>query len=328
MTVISRCSILLIALACLCGCDPAPARPKIIRIAHNYGPSELLHQATERLAQRVRETSNNTLDVRIYPSGQLGNERELIEGLRLGCVDITITGLAIIGWYAPEFGMFEAPFLWRDYTHVEHVWNSPVGAALRQAMQTRTGATLLQPWFRGPRYLTTSSRNVATPDDLKGLKIRVPELEVYIKAWTLFGANVTPIPVPDLFMALKLGVVDGQENPLATIYASNLHEIQKYVMETRHLISFYLPATGPSFDQRLTPAERELILSALQEVTQWHNAEVAQMEEIYRKKLVAAGVTFVPLDTAPFRRLACEKLPAAFSRVWKPGLYNQINQTP
>jgi len=323
-----RIALLLVVLACLSGCGPAPAQPKIIRIAHNYGPSELLHQATERLARQVREASNGTLDVRIYPSGQLGNERELIEGLRLGCVDITITGLAIIGWYAPEFGLFEAPFLWRDYAHVEHVWNSAVGDALRRTMQKHAGVSLMQPWFRGPRYLTTTARKVETPEDLKGLKIRVPELEVYIKAWTLFGANVTPIPVPDLFMALKLGVVDGQENPLATIYASNLHEIQKYVMETRHLISFYLPATGPSFEQRLTPEERNLLLRALQEVTQWHNAEVAHVEEDYRQKLIAAGVTFVPLDTEPFRRLACEKLPAAFSRVWKPGLYTQISQTP
>lgn len=307
---------------------PAAPRPKIIRLAYNYGPSELLHQAAERFARQLREDSGGALLVRLYPSGQLGNERELVEGLCLRSVDITLTGLAIIGWYAPEYGMFEAPFLWRDHTHVEHVWDGPVGEALRRTMRERTGAELMRPWFRGPRYLTTTSRKVLTPDDLKGLKIRVPELEVYIKAWQLFGANVTPIPFTDLFMALKLGVVEGQENPLATIYASHLHEVQKYVMETRHLTSFYLPALGPSLDRRLTPGERALLIRALDDATRWHNAEVARAEDTCRQRLQDAGVTFIPLDTEPFRLLAREHLPPRFARVWQPGLYSQISQTP
>ena len=233
----------LLLLAASCG-RPS-AGPKLFRIAYAQGPTELLHQAALRMARQIEDESGGAIQVRLYPGGQLGNEREIIEGLKLGCADMIVTGGAVIGWYAPEFGAFEAPFVWRDYAHVERAWAGDAGVALRQTMERRAGIRLINLWFRGPRYLTTTSRKVLSPADLKGLKLRVPELEVFIKSWQAFGANVTPIPFTDMFMALKLGVVDGQENPLATVYANHLHEVQKYIMETRHLVSFYLPALGP-----------------------------------------------------------------------------------
>ena len=320
--------VLLLAAACLSGCAPSSGpQPKIIRLAYTAGTSELLHLASVRLAERVKAESGGRLVVRLYPSGQLGNERELMEGLRLGSADMIVTGLAIIGWYAPEYGVFEVPFLWRDYDHLQKVWNGPVGEELRAVMQARAQVRLMQPWFRGPRYLTTTSRKVLSPDDLKGMKLRVPELEVYIKAWQIFGANVTPVPFTDMFMALKLGVVDGQENPLATIFASHLNEVQKYAMETRHLISFYVPAIGPYLERRLDAEERALLMRALDDATRWHNEEVERAESEYRAKLEAAGMTFVPLDTEPFRRLARERLPPPFAHVWKPGLFGRISET-
>ncbi len=326
----TRCSAhlaMLLLAAALCGCGPERPQPKIIRLAYTAGPSELLHRAAEHFAEQVRADSEGRIEVRLYPSGQLGNERELMEGLRLGSVDMIVTGLAIFGWYAPEYGVFEAPFLWRDYAHLERVWNGPIGDELRAAMLDRARVRLMQPWYRGPRYLTTTSRKVLSPDDLKGMKLRVPELEVYIKAWQLFGANVTPIPFTDMFMALKLGVVEGQENPLATIAGCHLQEVQKYAMETRHLISFYIPAFGPYFERRLNAEERALLERALADATRWHNDEVERAEAEYRQKLEADGMVFVPLDTEPFRRLAAERLPPIFAGVWKPGLIERITET-
>ncbi len=308
------------------GCGDGRARPKVVRIAYNPGPSELLHRAAERLAKQVAERSGGRLQVRLYPSGQLGNERELSEGLRLGCVDIIVTGQAVVGWYAPEFGALEAPFVFRDAAHIGRVWDSPIGDELRATMRARAGIRLLRPWLRGPRYLTTTSRKVSAPEDLKGLKLRVPELEVYIRAWQTFGANTTPIPFTDMFMALKLGVVDGQENPLATIHANHLDEVQRYIMETRHLIGFYLPSVGDHLERRFSPEERALLLQALEEATVWHNAEVERAEAEYRRDLERAGVEFVPLDTAPFRRLARDRLPGQFEGVWKPGLYAAVSE--
>ena len=306
------------------GCDRHDA-PPVFRIAYTAGPSELLHHAAVRIASNATAASGGALDVRVYPGGQLGNERELTEGLKLRTVDMVISGLAIVGWYAPEFGVFEAPFVWRDYAHVESVWDGPIGADLRRVMQDRAGIRLLRPWFRGPRYLTTSTKKVLTPEDLRGMKLRVPELEVYIKAWQAFGANVTPIPFTDIFMALRLGVVEGQENPLATISANHLDEVQRYAMETRHLIGFYVPALGPSFERRFSPREREWVLAAFDEATRWHNLEVERMEADYRRTLEAGGMEFVPIDAEPFREIARRQIPPLFADIWKPGLYEAIS---
>jgi tripartite ATP-independent transporter DctP family solute receptor len=297
----------------------------VFRIAYTAGPSELLHQAAVRIASNTCAASSGALEVRVYPGGQLGNERELTEGLNLRTVDMVISGLAIVGWYAPEYGVFEAPFVWRDFAHVEAVWDGPIGADLRHAMQERAGIRLLRPWFRGPRYLTTSTKKVLAPEDLRGMKLRVPELEVYIKAWQTFGANVTPIPFTDIFMALKLGIVEGQENPLATICANHLDEVQRYVMETRHLVGFYVPALGPSFERRFNAQQRRWILAAFDEATRWHNREVERMEADYRAKLEAGGMEFVPIDPEPFREIARRQIPPLFSTVWKAGLYEAIS---
>lgn len=306
-------------------CKPQAEPAKIFRIAHTYGPGELLHKAAEKMAQEIKANSDGQLEVRIYPGGQLGNEREIVEGLKLGTADMIITGGAVIGWYAPEFGAFEAPFVWRDFDHLEKAWHAMLGSALRAALQSRSSASMLDLWHRGPRYLTTTTRIINHPDDLKGLKLRVPELEVYIKSWQAFGANVTPLPFSDMFMALRLGVVDGQENPLSAVYASHLYEVQKYVMETHHLIGFYLPAVGPRFKTRFTPAEQQIIMQAFNNTTTWHNHQVEEAEQTYRSKIEEAGVKFIPLDIEPFRRIAREGIPPQFKETWLSGLYEELS---
>ena len=313
--------------ALLVGCSQ-PRDERIIRMAYVSGPTELLHQGAEYFVKRVAKKSKGKLRVMLYPSGQLGDDRETVEGMKLRSIDMTVMGCAIIGWYAPEYGVTEAPFVFRDYGHIERVWNGQIGNDLRETMQTKTSIRMLHLWYRGPRYLTTTSKKVLHPDDLRGLKLRVPELEVYIKSWQTFGANVTPLPFTDMFMALKLGVVEGQENPLATIYGNNLHEVQKYVMETQHLIGFYLFCVGPHFDEVFTEEEQKIVLEAAQEATDWHNREVERSEADYRAKIEAADVEFVAVDREAFHTLAKEKIPALFEKTWKPGLYRRILETP
>jgi len=301
---------------------------KIIRMAYVSGPTVLLHKAAEQFAERVAERSEGRLRVKLYPGGQLGDDRETVEGLKLRSIDMTVMGCALIGWYAPEYGLVEAPFVWRDYEHIDRVWRGEIGDDLRDTMRERAGVEMLHLWYRGPRYLTTTSKKIHTPEDLRGLKLRVPELEVYLKSWQTFGANTTPLPFTDMFMALKLGVVEGQENPLATIYGNNLHEVQKYIMETKHLIGFYVFCTGPYLDERFTAEEQKIILDAARDATEWHNQEVERAEAEYREKLVEAGVEFVPVDREAFLSLAKEKIPAQFEETWKPGLYRRILETP
>ena len=309
------------------GCSVEQSK-KILRVAYVAGPTELVHKAASRLAKLVEATSDGAIEVRLYPAGQLGNENEIIEGLKLRSVDVVITGCAVVGWYAPEYGLVEAPFVWRDYDHIENVWDGPIGQELKDTMHQAAGIDMRALWFRGPRYLTTTSQSIHSPADLSGMKLRVPELEVYMKSWRAFGANVTPLPFNDMFMALKLGVVEGQENPLATIYGNNLQEVQDYIMETRHLIGFYVVSTGPHFRSRFSEDERAQLIDALREATDWHNQELERSESDYRELLTEAGVEFIEVDRQAFQQIAEAKIPSLFEDVWKPGLYQRIISSP
>src|SRR5690606_17364582 len=127
---------------------------------------------------------------------------------------------------------------------------------------------------RGPRYLTTTDRPIHRPEDLNGLKLRVPALPVYIKSWNIFGANTTPVNYSDMFIALKQGVVEGQENPLEVIYTSHLYEVQRYIMETEHLLSFYVMVVGDAFYQKFNAADQKLIVEASHQSAEYHNGLV------------------------------------------------------
>jgi TRAP-type transport system periplasmic protein len=297
---------------------------KTLRIAYAMGPSELIHQSARRFAELVKERSGGRIAVRIYPGGQLGNDQGVVEGVKLGSIDIAITGAAPIGWYAPEYGLIEAPFVWKSYEHAQRVWDGEIGQDLKRVMKERAKLDLHNLWFRGPRYLTTTSRKIHTPENLKGLKLRVPELPVYMKSWRTFGANTTPLPFSDLFMALKLRQAEGQENPLATIYGNNLHEVQKYIMETRHLIGFFILLTGEHWAKRFTAAEREMLAQAMRDAAAWHNRRLEESEAEFREKLTDAGVEFVPVDRDAFLELAKKEIPPQFEGSWKPGLYEKI----
>jgi len=315
-----------LATVLLSGCGPTTdtAAPKVLRIAYTMGTSELIHRGAQKMAELVEQRSNGAIQVRLYPAGQLGNDQGVIEGLKLRSIDAAITGAAPIGWYAPEYGMLEVPFVWRDYAHVQRVWDGPLGREIRDTIFRRAKVRMHDIWFRGPRYLTTTDRRIHHPDDLKGLKLRVPELEVYMKSWRAFGANTTPLPFSDMFMALKLGVAEGQENPLATIYGNNLHEVQKYVMDTQHLIGFFVFSTGDAWEQRFTDGERAMLTEAREEANRWHNARLEESEAEFRRTLIEAGVEFVDVDREAFRAIARSRIPAEFEGIWKPGAYEAI----
>lgn len=313
----------------MAGCSPEEGEasredPKILRIAYTMGTSELIHESGQRMQELVKQKSDGRIEVRLYPASQLGNDQQVIEGLKLRSIDAAITGLAPVGWYTPEYGVLEAPFVWRDYGHAQRVWDGPLGREIKDAMFDKAKVRMHDIWFRGPRYLTTTERKIHQPGDLNGLKLRVPELKVYMKSWRAFGANTTPLPFNDMFMALKLGVAEGQENPLATIYGNNLHEVQKYIMETRHLIGFFIFFTGESWEKRFTPEERALLTEARREANHWHNQRLEESEEEFRRKLVKAGVEFVEVDRDAFREIAQSRIPPLFDGIWKPGIYKEI----
>ena len=297
---------------------------KEFRLAYVMAQGGTSHAAAEKFGALVEQYSAGKIKVKIYQNGMLGNDRILIEGLSLRSIDMVISGPSIIGWYAPAYGVFEAPFIFRDHDHLDQVMNGEIGKEIEAAMYDKRKIHFLAIFYRGQRYLTTTGKIVRTPDDLHGLKLRVPELPIYIKSWKTFGANPTPLAYSDMFMALKQGVVDGQENPLEVIYTSHLYETQKYVMKTEHLYSCYFASVGDYFYKKFDEQEQKILKEAIAEATRYQKDLMEQYEAEYIRELVKSGVEFIDVDKEAFENLALEKLPDIFQDIWAPNIYQRI----
>ena len=316
--------LILLSLLMMFSCSSEKNSMQDLKIAYVMAPGGTSHEAAIKIGELVEKYTKGQIKTRLYPNGVLGNDRILIEGLKLGSQDIVIMGTAVIGWYTPEYGLIEAPFLFRDYDHLDKVLYGEIGKEIEQRIFDNCKLHFLAYLHRGSRYLTTTSAEIRTPEDLNGLKMRVPELPTYIKSWEIFGANPTPIAYSDMFMALKQGVVDGQENPLEVIYTSHLYETQSYVMNTRHLVGFYAAAVGERFYEKYSPEHQRIIQKAVLEAASYQNDLVQNYEHEYKRKLEEHGVKFIDVDREAFEKLAKEKLPLEFKDSWEPGVFERI----
>ncbi|MDR1533933.1 MAG: TRAP transporter substrate-binding protein, partial [Planctomycetota bacterium] len=198
---------LMAVLVATAGLALAGQAPKSLKLGYAVVPGGPIHDAAIRFGELVKEKSGGSLEIELFHSAALGNEREMCEGLMVGMQDLLIVGAAPISWYIPEYGMIEAPFIFRDYEHMDKVFKGDVGKEIAERLYAKNKLIIIDWWHRGPRYLTTSTRRVESPADLRGLKLRVPEVPAYIATWRLLGANTTPITYSEMFMALKQGVV-------------------------------------------------------------------------------------------------------------------------
>lgn len=294
-----------------------------LKVAYVMAPGGSVHEGALEFARLVEKNSNGKIKVKLYPNGQLGNDRELTESMILGSVDMILTGPSVIGWYAPEYGIMEAPFMFKSYDHLIQILKGDIGNDIEKKLK-KSGIHFISYWLRGPRYLTTTDKVIHSPPDLEGLKLRVPELPTYIRSWKVFGANPTPLPYSDMFMALKQGVVDGQENPLEVIYTSHLYETQKYIMETKHLLSFYIFAAGDPFYKKFSPENQNIIFNAAREAAIYQNRLMEEYEAEYRKNLMEFGTEFIEVDREAFEELAMEVIPPFFEGKWKSGIFDRI----
>jgi tripartite ATP-independent transporter DctP family solute receptor len=320
---------LLVALQCLLqgGCAPGnDSGVQELKLAYVMAPGGPAHEAAELFARLVEEKTGGEVSVKLFPSGQLGNDRELSEAVMIGSVDMVVGGTAPIGWYLPEYGAIEAPFTFQSYEHLDQVLTGEIGQEITRRFSEQRQTKILGWWHRGPRYRTTTDRKVTTPDDLAGLKLRVPELPTYIETWRILGTNPTPVTYSEIFMALKQGIVEGQENPLEVIYTSSLAEVQHYVMETRHLLGAYMFMVNEPRFNRLKPEHRTAIAEAVEAAGRREHELMLEYDTEFAEKLKQAGMEFVEVDREAFRKKVVEELPKRFADEWTPGLYDRLTR--
>jgi tripartite ATP-independent transporter DctP family solute receptor len=307
---------------------PAAIAIFTLRINHTFGINSFPDRALHEFKKQVEVKSNNRIAVRIYSSGELGQEIEQYDLLQTGSLEAALVGGQILSSVIPEYSMFEAPYLWRDQTHLRKVWGGPIGKEISDLLLRRKGIRIIGVWNRGARDLTTSVKIVKTADDLHGLKIRTTQNAVHVAAWKMLGAIPTPMPFGDVFMGLRQGVIDGQENPLDLIQSSSFYEVQKNLMLTKHVRSIGWLAVSEVWFKRLPDDLKKLVLDEAQTSMRLNDEILATEEDkiLFDLSKRMNVVRESDIDIRSFRdRL--KNLPKEFAKTWKPGVYQQILDT-
>lgn len=273
-----------------------------LKLGHVANEAHVWHKAFVHLAKTVNEKSDGRLNIDIYPNSQLGAERDVISGIQLGTVDMTMSGESLQNW-APKAALLAVPYAIRDSEHMEKVANGPIGDQIEEEITARTGLVPIA-WFeRGARNLTTN-KPVNEPSDLKGMTIRVPNVPIFVSAWSALGAKPTPMAFSEVFTALQQGTVAGQENPLSLIQSASFFEVQKYVNKTEHVRSWIYVLIGKRQLEKLPQDLQKILLDSAAEMHDYEHQLAVEAEAKLVDQLKSEGMQFNEVDQDKFRELA------------------------
>lgn len=259
--------------------------------------------AVDTFAKEVEKRTNGRYKIQNFYSGALGAERESIEAVQLGTLDLTLTSTGPVPNFVPEVAILDIPFLFRDYAHARAVLDGPIGQDLLQKFPPKNIIALA--WAEnGFRNMTNNKHPVNTPADLKGLKMRTMENPVHIQAYKAFGIIPTPMAFTELFTALQQGTVDGQENPLSVISAAKFDQVQKYLTLTGHVYSPALILMSKSAWDKLSAEDKQIFLAAAKEGVKANRARIDEDERKAVGDLQAKGMQVVTtVDKAKFQEV-------------------------
>ncbi|MCL6707439.1 DctP family TRAP transporter solute-binding subunit [Pseudomonas sp. R2.Fl] len=257
--------------------------------------------AMGQFAEEILEKTKGRIAVRLQGGGALGGDREVIEGVQLGVVDMTVVSTSIVVNFAPEFALFDIPFLFRDFDHAEAVLNGPIGQEMLDGLPEK-GLVGLAFGGMGFRQLTNNARPVKEPADVEGLKIRTQQNDLHIAVWKELGVLPTPMAIPEVYTALQQGVVDGQENPVGAIINNRFGEVQKYMSLTDHAFTPLVLLVSPNLYSSLSDEDKEVFKTAAKNAMARNRQEVEMVLKTGIEALKSQGMTIVTdVDKAAFR---------------------------
>tara|TARA_Y100001949_G_C15957650_1_gene317734 strand:+ start:478 stop:1449 length:972 start_codon:yes stop_codon:yes gene_type:complete len=274
-------------------------KTKELKLAHGLDVSHPVHTGMVYMAKRLEEISGGQMTMKIYPSGQLGNERELLELLQIGSLSLTKVSAAIVENFAPKFKVLGLPYLFESTEHMYEVLDGPIGEGLLEEGEKYRFRGLCY-YDAGSRSFYTKERPVEAPADLDGMKIRVMKSNTAMNMVTALGGSPTPISFGELYTALQQGVVDGAENNPPSFYSSRHYEVCKYYSLDEHTSVPDVLLVSLEWWQNMTPQEQGWLKQAALESVPFQRAEWAKSEKESLEKVAAAGVEIIRPDKSKF----------------------------
>lgn len=267
----------------------------VIKVGHGANEQYHMHRALLKFEELVEERSKGDFDVQIFPSSQMGPDREMIEGVQTGVLEMAVSPSSFFAGWDPSFAVIELPYMYPSKDVALDVLNGDTGDEMLARLENQ-GLVGLGWLENGLRHVTNNVRPIEKPEDLAGIKLRTMKVPAHVDTFKALGANPTPMNFGEVYSALQQGVIDGQENPVALIDSQRFYEVQKHVSLTGHVFTVYVPVVGQWFWSGLSEDQQTLLRDAMTDAAAYQQVLVNAEEAGQLQKIRDAGVNVVDLS--------------------------------
>ena len=279
-----------------------------LKWGHVYEANEPFHRWSVWAADEIKKRSNGKYQIDVYPASQLGRDNDLTQGISLGAVDIILSGSSFAAKSFPRIGVTYYPYTFRDANHLLAYGKSDIFRELADGYAQKTGNQIVSMSYYGVRH-TSSNRPFSRCAEMKGLKIRVPDLPIYMAMPKSCGANTSPIAFAEVYLALQNGTVEAQENPLTTIEAKKFYEVQKHVILTGHIVDHVNTVVGTHLWKKLSDDERKMFVAVMQEASAKATADIVARENELIADFKKKGLNIIQVNADEFRDAVVKNFP-------------------
>lgn len=299
-----------------------------LRFANIFEASQPVNDCgTKAVIKQVAERSGGSLTVENFPASQLGDEKELVESVFTGNLDMAIASSGLLASYHPPLSVIDAAYLFKDFDGVLEVINGKIGQELFGSFLEESGMRVLSTWYNGTRHLTTKNTEVRSPEDLAGLNVRAPDAPIYIANVEALGASPTPLAFEEVYLALQQGAIDGQENPVSIILSNKFNEVQNYLMLTAHQVQTVNIIISDKIWQSLSGEQQKALQGSLDFAADEVRRCITEDEETTLEELLGGQMQVIDdIDVEAFRKRAQKTLPEKFSDDWSEDLYQRVQE--
>ncbi len=273
-----------------------------LKLAHHLQLTHIVETMSQKFASTVATRTNGQVEIKVFGAGQIGGLKDNAEGVRLGTLDFCMADSAQVGLFHARANIISLPFLFRDFAHYKKVIEGPVGKQLAKEILENANMRLLSYWPAGFRIMASRTKPIKTAADMKGIKIRIPEVPIYVETMRALGANATPMPWGEVYTALQTGVVDAIEVPSDTILNGKMYEVTKYLSRTYHIFTdCNLYVSEKVYASLPTDIQQILYTTAREIFWDWGAVESEKLDKAGWDSLIKAGMEGVEPDRESFR---------------------------
>ena len=295
---------------------PAIAQEMTLKLGHLANEENPWHLASVKFGEELSALTEGRIAVEVFPNESLGKEIDLINGMQLGTVDMTITGESLQNW-APMAALLAVPYAYKSIEHMDEVATGEIGDQIKAQIIEKVQIRPIAHFARGPRNLT-SNRAITSPAELDGLKMRVPNVPLFVDTWKALGANPGPMAFSEVFTSLQNGTIESQENPLALIRSASFYEVQSHVNMTEHVRSWIYLTIAESTWNKLSADDQAAVMEAAARAQAYERELFDASIAADRAFLEEKGMTFVEVDGAAFQAAAKDAVLANVNDEIKP----------